>query len=279
MDSPSRREPELFTYELRMPAVSSLELEGRITDDDLLIVNPSLSHRCYGWRLPGFKICYVQGFSTFSLLDRRFDYYVAASDFVAAFLRTVYDIGARVIPPFIDLTDRPRVRPWSERPAAVIQPYVKKFPDIASLSLLRLREVLKERLPGIEVAEEINGQSCRIPHRDLLARIGCDRYFLSLSPAEGFGLVPLEAMAMSTVVFGYDGFGGRQFMVPGRNCAVAAFAEIECVAQLIIGVLESSDRGALMAARGACTASAFTYERFRAAWVAELRQILERFCR
>jgi len=43
-----------------------------------------------------------------------------------------------------------------------------------------------------------------------------------LSVAEGFGLVPLEAMAMGSVVVGFDGYGGREHLTPGANCAVAA---------------------------------------------------------
>ena len=80
----------IHAYDLRMPLVSQQQMECDITDDDILIVNPSFSSQCFGWRLPGFKLCYVQGFSTYPLLDMRLDGYVAVSDFVADYLRTIY---------------------------------------------------------------------------------------------------------------------------------------------------------------------------------------------
>ena len=108
-----------------MPLVPLAQMEKEITRDDLLIVNPSFSSHQFGWRLPGFKISYVQGFSTYALLDCRLDHYVAVSGFVAAFLRTVYAIDARVIPPFIDLGAVPPAPPWEQRPEAVVLPYRK----------------------------------------------------------------------------------------------------------------------------------------------------------
>src|ERR1700722_7481965 len=69
-----------FIYDTDMPIIGHVALEREITDDDVLIMGPSFSHRGYGWQLPGFKICYLQGFSTFRLLDARLDYFVAVSE-------------------------------------------------------------------------------------------------------------------------------------------------------------------------------------------------------
>ncbi len=66
-------------YDLKMPKIAIHDLAGTVTDDDILLVNPSFSKLLLGWRLRGIKICYVQGFSTYDLLDCRFDYYVAVS--------------------------------------------------------------------------------------------------------------------------------------------------------------------------------------------------------
>ena len=38
--------------------------------------------------------------------------------------------------------------------------------------------------------------------------------FLCLSYHEGFGLPPAEAMACGAIVIGYDGFGGREYILP-----------------------------------------------------------------
>src|SRR4051794_12194254 len=83
-------EAGIHDYDLRMPTVSLAQMESDIGADDILIANPSFSSHQFGFRLPGFKLCYVQGFSTFSLLDLKFDRFVAISDFVAGFLSTVY---------------------------------------------------------------------------------------------------------------------------------------------------------------------------------------------
>lgn len=89
-------------YDLEMPTLSRVQMEQQITHDDILIVNGGFSRFLFGWRIPGFKICYVQGFAQFNLLDRRLDHYVAVSDHVGGFLSAMYGIQARVIPPFIN---------------------------------------------------------------------------------------------------------------------------------------------------------------------------------
>ena len=259
-------------YDLLMPLVPLAQMEREIGRDDVLIVNPSFSSHQFGWRLPGFKLCYVQGFSTYALLDRRFDHYVAVSDFVADFLRAVYAIDARVIPPFIDSDDLPPMAPWDQRPESVVLPYRKGMPEAWEISWQRLREILAERAPRITLAEPLAGSG--IAHRELLAQLGRYRYFLTLSATEGFGLVPLEAMAMGALVVGYDGFGGRHYMRSGENCAVAPFAQIERVADLLIDSVAQPQRSVVMAQRARATAAEYPYARFRRSWIEELRRVL-----
>lgn len=262
----------IHAYDLRMPLVSLQEMERDITDRDVLIVNPSFSDRQFGWRLPGFKLCYVQGFSTYALLDREFDHYVAVSDFVGKFLHTVYDLKVNVIPPFINLDTLPTVPDWSQRPESIVLPYRKGIPEVWELSYQRLHEILEKHAPHISLAEPL--AACGIPQQELLARIGAVRYMLMLSAAEGFGLVPLEAMAMGTTVIGYDGFGGRHYMRSGDNCAVAPYPEIERVAGFLIEAVSQPARSAEMARTGRETAALFSYKAFRQAWDEEFSKIL-----
>jgi hypothetical protein len=264
----------IHAYDLRMPLVSQQEMEREITDADILIVNPSFSVCQFGWRLPGFKISYVQDFKTFALLDRKFDHYVAVSDFVGQFLRTVYDLDVRVIPPFINLDNMPSAPEWARRPETVVLPYAKGMPEVWELSWQRLREILSLRAAHITLAEPIPGSG--IPQQELLTRIGAARYFLTLSAAEGFGLVPLEAMAMGSLVIGYDGFGGRQYMRPNENCAVAPYPEIDRVAELLIAAVNDPPRSAEMARRGRETAAGYSYTAFRQAWIGEFSTVLDR---
>ena len=229
-------------YDLRMPSITLEDLSRTITDSDILIVNPSFSNHLFGWKLPGFKISYVQGFATYTLLDRKLDHYVAVSQYVQGFLRAVYGMEAPVIPAFINLDKIPSTAQWESRPQFSVLPYEKGIPEIWDISYRRLKELVKAR--GCEVQfEEPICQGRFIPQSELLAKIGAYRYLLMLSAAEGFPLVPLEAMAMGTVFVGYDGFGGRHYMRSGVNCAVAPYAEIEQVAELLVSLLNSQQAG------------------------------------
>src|SRR3569832_1099493 len=96
-----------------------------------------------------------------------------------------------------------------------------------------------------------------------------------LSAAEGFGLVPLEAMALGTLVIGYDGFGGRQYLRSGENCLVAPYPQIDRVADLLIEAVANPARSEALAARGPGTAAAFSYAAFRRAWIREFRRVLD----
>lgn len=262
----------IHRYDLRMPTLGVAQLEQQITARDILVVNPSFSPHQFGWRLPGFKLCYVQDFKTFALLDRKFDHYVAVSDFVAAFLRTVYDLDVAVIPPFVDLDALPAAPPWAQRPAHRVLPYRKGMPEVWELSYARVRELLAQRAPQIELAEPLAASG--LPQRELLARIGAVRHLLMLSAAEGFGLVPLEAMAQGTTVLGYDGFGGRHYMRTGENCLVAPYPQIERVVDLLIEALADPARSEQIAARGRVTAQGYGYAAFRSAWIAQLERAL-----
>jgi hypothetical protein len=261
----------IHAYDLAMPRVSLTQMEQEIGADDILVANPSYSSHTFGLRLPGFKLCYVQGFSTYDLLDLKFDHYVAVSDFVAEFLRP-FGVAARVIPAFVELDDLPAAPEWAQRPALTVLPYRKGLAHVWDASFTRLRERVAQRAPEIEFAEAL--ASADVPHHELLARLGSARYLLSLSAAEGFGLVPLEAMAMGTLVCGYDGFGGRQYMRPGENCAVAPYPDVDLVAERLIAAVCDPQSGAQMAQRGRETAAHYSYAAFRRAWIDELRQAL-----
>ena len=259
-------------YDLQMPQVSLAQMERDIGTDDILVVNPSFSPHQFGLRLPGFKLSYVQGFNTFALLDLKFDHYVAVSDFVAGFLQATYAMQVPVIPAFVDADDMPAAPDWARRPERVVLPYRKGLAEVWDASFARLRELVAQNAPEIVFEEPLAGSG--IAHRELLTRLGSARYVLCLSAAEGFGLVPLEAMAMGTLVCGYDGFGGRQYLVPGDNCAVAAYPQIELVAERLIAAVRDPQRSEHVAQRGRSTASQYSYAAFRRAWIEELRRAL-----
>lgn len=250
-------------YSEEFPVVSIAEMEATITSQDVLVVNPSFSRFMFGLRLPGLKICYVQGCSTFAVLDARFDHYVASSSHVQTILRDTYGITAPVISPFLEPTDMITPPRWAERPDRSAFVYLKG--NIASLFFDRLRQLVGER---VNFAKVVSAMS--LPRETLLKEVGSCRFLVTLSPVEGFGLVPLEAMSLGTVVVGFDGFGGRDYLRPMENCAVSSYPHIEQVAASLLDIVDNPSRAEALAAAGRNTASQYSYNRFHNAWTSYL---------
>jgi hypothetical protein len=263
----------IFNYDLRFPSMNVEEMLTSISDSDILIAGPAFSSYCFGLRCRGKKIMYIQSFTTFKLLDCRFDHYISVSDFVQKVISNTYDIDTIVIPPFIHMDTFPPRKPWQERPPASILVLLKGDNTEQTLLLDRLKQLLFSRVPDLSLDNILDSKMCQ---QELMARIGECRYFLTLSSAEGFGLMPLEAMAMGATVVGFDGFGGRDYMRPGVNCAVKSYPDIEGVADQISVVLSNQQYGNLLAQSGILTAqqSIYTYGHFKTAWQAQFRQFL-----
>jgi Glycosyl transferases group 1 len=262
----------IHQYDIRFPSMTIPEMEAAIGDDDILICNPSFSSLMFGIRLAGRKISYVQHFNTFHVLDCRFDHYVAVSEFVSRFLSTVYNLPTRVIPPFINIESFPAAADWWLRPAGSTLVFLKGQAEVVEPLMRGLRDILSNHAPEIRLDDTISGIS--LPQTELMRRIGSYRHLLTLSPAEGFGLVPLEAMAMGTTVVGFDGFGGGEYMRAGVNCAVALFPDLEKVAANLIAVTRDPELGAQLAKGGRRTAETYTYASFRSAWLEEFARFL-----
>ena len=278
----------LFSYDPVFPSISLGGCDDLIDEDDVLLCNPSFSMHNLGLRLRGRKLMYVQGFSTYSLLDRFFDHYVAVSGFVRGFLSQTYGIQAPVIPAFIPDNQfiphgeavRDTVVTWDSRPPFSIEMNTKGDWSHQLLLLDRVRRELKSRDRDLEEIidwDAIAGRTrSRLPRDQFLERVSSARYLLTLSVAEGFGLVPLEAMGMGTVVLGFDGYGGREYMVPGQNCAAAAYPDVSGLVDGMIHAMRDPAFAQRIAAAGVETASRYTYEAFRSAWVRELGVFLSR---
>ena len=251
----------IFDYDPVFPCISAEEMANVITNDDILIANPSFSAFGFGTKLRGLKVMYIQGFNTFSLLDCRFDHYVSVSEFVRNFIANTYGIDTGVVPPFIRTDMFPVGSSWQERPPASILVSLK---GQAPYLFPRLRKLLAQKVPHVAL-DVLDG---KVPQYELLTRIGQYRYFLTMAAAEGFGLMPLEAMGMGTTVLGFDGFGGRDYLRPGINCAVVAYPNIQGMADQIKTVISNQSYGEILAEAGRTTARSvvYTYEYFRAAW-------------
>jgi hypothetical protein len=261
----------IHRYDVAFPEIALEAMEQAITSRDILIANPSFSARQFGLRLPARKLMYVQGFSTYGVLDCYFDHYVAVSGFVANFVANLYGVKAPVIPAFIQLEEFPQPTEWLLRPPASILVSAKGNDAI----LGRVRELMAREAPDVQLDDVLSTLPDSIPHSELIARLGSYRYLVSLSPAEGFGLIPLEAMAMGTVVLGFDGFGGREYMKSGQNCLVTSYPDLEGLTHQVIAAVRDQALGERLSKEGRITSQAYTYSRFRAAWHEEFRRFLQ----
>ena len=278
----------MFRYDPLFPCLPLAGCEGLVGVDDVLLCNPSFSGLNLGQKVHGRKIMYVQGFTTFKILDCFFDHYVAVSGFVRGFLAQTYGIRAPVIQPFIPDAERAAqvgtawdtAVAWNARPPFSLELNIKGDWAQQSLLLEQIRRELKEKDSNLEQSIDWGGAAERSRSRltqDLfLERLSSARYLLTLSVAEGFGLVPLEAMRMGTAVLGFDGFGGREYMVPGQNCAVAEYPDVSGVVDGIIHAMRDIGFAQRLVAAGVETASGYNYESFCSAWVRELGDFLSR---
>lgn len=263
----------VFAYD---PVFPSIDLDGMlaaVTERDILIANPSFSAYSLGLRCRCRKVMYVQGFNTFDLIDPGFDLYVSVSVIVQRFLKALYGIETRVIPPFITPlpASAPSPLPWRARPEKSVLVSLKGGnPMRQDILFDRLQSILAEHENDIRM--DVLPPD-KIPHTRLLERFGAYRYFLSLSPAEGFGLMPIEAMSTGCLAMGFDAFGGRDYFKPDDNCLVTPFADIAGIAQRLRDAIAAPERAAAIAQAGQATAGQALYSqsRFYDDWRALLR--------
>jgi hypothetical protein len=262
----------IFDYDPVFPSISIADMEASITDEDVLIANPSFSRFFFGLKCRGCKVMYVQGFTTYGLLDCGFDLYVSVSEGIRRFLSATWAIETKVIPPFIQPETFPPAPPWRDRPPRSILVLVKDADDHNAFLLERLRHLIGQRHPDVSL--DPIGE--KMPQRELLERMGQYRHFLTLSVAEGFGLMPLEAMAMGATVLGFETLGSRDYMRPGLNCAVTSYPDIEGVAERIIDVMDHPDKAETLAAAGrrSATDPLYSIERFYDDWRKQFTALL-----
>lgn len=249
----------VFRYDPVFPQISIEEMERTITERDVLQINAGHSRYVWGPRLPGRKIMYVQGWTTYRPLDCAFDAYVSVSSFVQEFLKNVYGVDAPVVPPFIEPKRFPRTKPWAERaPGSIVVHLKEHHADLAAV-----RAALGRRAPHVRLDDVL---PLGLTQYDFLQRVGEARYLLTVAAAEGFGLVPLEAMAVGTAVLGFDGFGGRDYLLDGVNCACARYGDFDGLADRIAAAVEEPARAEALVAQARTMPARYNYARFRAAW-------------
>lgn len=271
--SPGEGDHSVWSYECRNSKVTMAEMMQKAGRNDILICNPSFSDFMLGLSFPGRKLMYVQDVKTYGILDGFFDKYVAVSPFVGEFLLRTYGKVVPVIEPFIHHDHLPdRMPAWEDRPERSV---VVGFKAHGDRFLDYFNAVMKSDYPEVEFSATMIPPLT--PQRDFLRIISEHRYFLWLSAVEGFGLPPLEAMMCGTPVAGFHGGGGNSYFRSGweKNALVCGYPDFRQLAALFTKLLSDDSLAARLSRRGRKTASAYTYERFRNAWVRELVSFLE----
>lgn len=270
----------VFEYPVEFDVVRLENLSKLIRPKDLLICNPSFSDGLLGLTYSCRKLMYVQGFNTFSTLDCWFDRYVAVSGFVQDFLANTYGRKPRVINPFLTMKSV-SCEPWWNRPVNSVWFYLKGSASLQRALLERLK--LEVKKIDSTVAGNIdwdNSILCagQYSQSELHEKLTERRHFVSLSVCEGFGLVPLEAMALGTTVLGFDGFGGRDYMLRDENCLVRPYPNLVGVAEDVVTCLKDPVRAAAFADSARSTGALFARERFHQEWKIELMQMTQHPC-
>src|SRR5699024_2519668 len=70
-----------FHYPYNFQTISIKKMLEIVTPEDVFFCNPVHSNYDFGTRLPCKKVMFLQGVNTYTVLDKRFDYYVSNSRF------------------------------------------------------------------------------------------------------------------------------------------------------------------------------------------------------
>lgn len=262
--------PLQFSYPRSIDVIDLDRLLNEATSNDVLVMNPSFSPLWLGPRFPGFKLMYVQDFRTFEILDRWFDSYVSVSSFVCGFLQYVYQLKSPIIYPFIDVSEITEVPHWVDRPADRVLVF-KKGDDVQqNIILAKVKELVRQEREEVIFDEAPRG----LMRVDFLNRLASYRYVLSLCCAEGFGLVPLESMALGATLTAFDAGGGSSYMRDDENCWCTKYPDVARLAERLLFALSNPDAAQRLTANGKRRGREFGYERFRSQWIEHLRRVL-----
>lgn len=257
------RGKQRFDHKYHFPTISIYNMKETIQPQDLFICNPVQSPRRFGTMLRSKKLMYLQGVTNYSRLDTKFDRYVSASRFVQVHTKSKYDIDSPVIHPYIDLSifchDVPDV-PWKQRRDEILILNYKKNPQPL---LDRLKEVYTKKysrtLPDFKTISNLS-------QKEFAAALAQHKFYLTLSPVEGFGLPSLEAMASGCVVLGLDSYGGRDYFEPGRNSLVVEEGDFDRLVDYLHEIRGDPDQGLSISENAVSTAQEYSFAHFEENW-------------
>jgi hypothetical protein len=262
----------IFEYDIGIRTVSLESMISEAKESDILIANPSFSSMMLSLRCKAKKIMYVQDYRTYKHIDQGFDLYVSVSNVVKNCLSTIYGIQTEIIPPFIQTYEKCSPQPWIQRPTNSVFVYQKfRLPEY-DIYANRLLGVLKQQFPDLELSQIYTGRS--MPQSEFINQIAGHRFLLNICLGEGFGLIPLEAMSLGTIVIGTNGIAGKDYMLPGYNCFTADAIPISAISQNIRAAINLGAGLEIIASNALNTAQNYNYEKFKSAWAFQLRKII-----
>jgi glycosyltransferase involved in cell wall biosynthesis len=107
-----------------------------------------------------------------------------------------------------------------------------------------------------------------------LKKLSSTQYLLNICIAEGFGLVPLEAMSRGVVVIGLDALGGKDYFIRNHNSITYNFKEIKKFVADFAVAHKKIDSVQTISLNAIQTSAKYNYENFYAAWKNQLQIIL-----
>src|SRR3972149_7966975 len=263
-----RHHPAYFNYPYDFPVITVAEMEHEIMDEDIFICNPSFSKNMFGLRISGKKVCYVQGTATFIALDAFFDTYVFVSHFVKDFILRYYGIQGPIINAFIEVEIFNKGKKWEERKDSVMVFFHK---DIILHLFKKFEAIYRRKYPSSPIHFETYRN---LNHRELAEIMGSHKYYLALSPVEGFGLPALEAMASGCAIAGFDAWGGKDYFKHNINAMVTDYPGIETVADYLFEITQNERKARQLAENAHIDAQYFNKKRYDDQWTDILKELV-----
>lgn len=246
-------------------------LFGSVHKSDILISNPNHSDKFIGLRVPCTTIMNTQGFSTYYVLDAFFTHYVSVSDFIQRNLKQVYNIESTVIPPFIDTELFPESIPFEDKKHEVLV-----YPKYLSSHFQLIYNKVSRSLSKHDIKYHRMSHRGKIDQLQLHKQMNQYQYILFLSIAEGFGLVPLEGMFMGCISSGFNGFGGKHYMIRNQNCLNVSYPKMDALVKVLSTTYHNDDPivAKTISTNGEKTAREYGKGRFVQAWKEYLKSVL-----
>jgi hypothetical protein len=249
-----------FAYPEQFAEIAIGELLDVAGPDDLLVCSPAFSPHLLGLSFPGRSIMYVQGVNTYLTIDGFFDHYIAVSTFVQRHLALLYGWDVPVIPPFVHTERFAAPTPWADRPPGSVLVIAKALGDRL---YERAMQIAADARPGAAMSFTLVE---RMPQAELLATMQRHRYYLTLSPLEGYSLTTVEAMLSGCCVAGFHGGGGLDFLRPGVNCDVVGYPRLDAAMERLARLVAEPLRAEALARQARVDGAALTHDAFEQRW-------------